>query len=47
MELFVLEGDTKAIAGFVNTVRAVSDIRAVDYSVKSLGDGLPDLPVQS
>jgi len=46
MELFVLEGSTEAISEFVNTIRGVSDIRAVDYSITSLSDDLPDLPVQ-
>ena len=37
MELFVLEGTTEALSGFVNTVRAVPDVRAVDYSIASFG----------
>ncbi|MFD1632816.1 CopG family ribbon-helix-helix protein (plasmid) [Haloplanus ruber] len=37
MELYVLEGPTEALSGFVNTVRAVPDVRAVDYSITSLG----------
>jgi CopG family nickel-responsive transcriptional regulator len=36
MELFVLEGATEALSSFVNTVRAVPDVRAVDYSITSL-----------
>jgi CopG family nickel-responsive transcriptional regulator len=35
MELFVLEGTTEALSGFVNTVRAVPDIKTVDYSITS------------
>ncbi|SDK09930.1 transcriptional regulator, CopG family [Halovenus aranensis] len=35
MELFVLEGTTEALSGFVNTVRAVPDVKAVDYSITS------------
>jgi CopG family nickel-responsive transcriptional regulator len=38
MELYVLEGTTEALSGFVNTVRAVPDVRAVDYSITSLGE---------
>lgn len=37
MELFVLYGPTEAIAAFVNAVRAVSDVRMVDYSVATPG----------
>jgi len=40
MELFVLEGSTEAISEFVNTARAVSDVRAVDYSITT-PDGPP------
>ena len=36
MELFVLEGTTESLSRFVNTVRAVSDVRAVDYSITSI-----------
>ncbi|ERG94070.1 MAG: transcriptional regulator, CopG family protein [Haloquadratum walsbyi J07HQW2] len=36
MELYVLEGTTEALSGFVNTV---SDIRAVDYSITPISDG--------
>jgi CopG family nickel-responsive transcriptional regulator len=38
MELYVLEGTTEALSGFVNTARAVPDVRAVDYSITSLGE---------
>ena len=37
-ELYVLEGTTGAISGFVNTVRAVPDVRAVNYSLTPLGE---------
>jgi CopG family nickel-responsive transcriptional regulator len=47
MELFVLKGSTEALSGFVNTVRAVPDVRAVDYSITSLGEDLPDQPIES
>jgi CopG family nickel-responsive transcriptional regulator len=36
MELYVLEGTTEALSGFVNTVRAVPNVRAVDYSIASI-----------
>jgi len=38
MELFVVEGAMEALSGFVNTLRAVPDVRAVDYSLTSLGE---------
>jgi CopG family nickel-responsive transcriptional regulator len=38
MELYVLEGTTEALSGFVNTVRAVPDVRAVNYSLTPLGE---------
>lgn len=38
MELYVLEGTTEALSSFVNTVRAVPDVQAVDYSITSLGE---------
>jgi hypothetical protein len=38
MELYVLEGTTEALSDFVNTVRAVPDVRAVDYSLTSLSE---------
>ena len=41
LELFVLEGRMDEIAGVINTVRGVSDTRAVNYSVTPIGD-LPD-----
>ena len=47
MELFVLEGTTESLSGFVNTVRAVPDIRAVDYSIISPGNGSLGQPFQS
>ena len=40
MELFVLEGTTESLSRFVNTVRAVSGVRAVDYSITSAGKDL-------
>jgi len=39
MELYVLEGITEKLSGFVNAVRAVPDVRAVEYSITSL-DGI-------
>jgi CopG family nickel-responsive transcriptional regulator len=39
MELYVLEGTTEVLSGFVNTVRAVPDVRAVDYSITPISDG--------
>ncbi|UPM44711.1 CopG family ribbon-helix-helix protein [Halocatena salina] len=47
IELFVLEGSVEEISGFVNTVRSVSDVRAVDYSITSLAEDLPDHSIQS
>jgi CopG family nickel-responsive transcriptional regulator len=47
LELFVLEGPTETMSGFVNAVRAVPDIRAVEYSMTSLGKELPDPSSQS
>jgi len=37
IELFVLRGTVEEIAGFVNTVRAVPDVRTVEYSILPLG----------
>lgn len=39
MELYVLEGTTEELSRFVNTVRAVPDVRAVGYSITALGNG--------
>ncbi|MFC6767949.1 CopG family ribbon-helix-helix protein [Natrinema soli] len=47
MELFVLEEITEAISGFVNTIRAVPDILAVDYPITSLSEGFRDHPIQT
>jgi CopG family nickel-responsive transcriptional regulator len=47
MELYVLEGTTEELSGFVNTVRAVPDIRAVEYSITSLGDDPIDQQITS
>jgi CopG family nickel-responsive transcriptional regulator len=47
MELFVLEGTEEAISGFVNSVRAVPDIRAVDYSITSLSEDRLNPSIQS
>jgi CopG family nickel-responsive transcriptional regulator len=46
MELYVLEGTTEALSGFVNTVRAVPDVRTVDYSISSLGEGPIDHQIE-
>ena len=40
MELYVLEGITEELSGFVNAVRAVPDVRSVEYSITSL-DAVP------
>jgi CopG family nickel-responsive transcriptional regulator len=47
MELYVLEGTTEALSGFVNTVRAVPDIQAVDYSITSLANDSIDQHIES
>ena len=47
MELFVIEGTTEALSGFVNTVRAVPDVRAVDYSITSFGRDPIDQHIES
>nr|WP_239638889.1 hypothetical protein [Halorubrum californiense] len=47
MELYVLEGTTEAISGFVNSVRAVPNVQAVDYSIASLGDARIDQRINS
>jgi CopG family nickel-responsive transcriptional regulator len=39
MELYVLEGNKEELSRFVNTVRAVPDVRAVDYSITAPGNG--------
>lgn len=46
MELYVLEGTTEALSEFVNTVRAVPDVRAVDYSITSLVDNPLDQQIE-
>ena len=45
-ELFLLRGDIEEIAGFVNTVRAVPDVRTVEYSILPLGSELSEQAVQ-
>jgi len=47
MELYVLEGTTEALSGFVNTVRAVPDVQAVDYSITSLGEDSIEQRIES
>ena len=47
MELFVIEGTTEALSGFVNTVRAVPDVRAVDYLITSFGRNPIDQHIES
>ena len=47
MGLYVLEGVTQELSGFVNTVRAVPDVRAVDYSIPSLNDVPLDRAIES
>nr|WP_251330263.1 CopG family ribbon-helix-helix protein [Haloplanus sp. HW8-1] len=47
MELYVLEGTTEALSDFVNTVRAVPDVRAVDYSLTSLGEDSIEQRIES
>ena len=46
VELFVLRGTTEEIAGFVNTVRAVPDVRTVEYSILPLGVELSEQALQ-
>ena len=47
MELYVLEEITEGLSGFVNAVRAVPNVRAVEYSITSL-DGVPlNLAIES
>lgn len=46
IELFVLRGTTEELAGFVNTVRAVPDVRTVEYSILPLGAELSKEAVQ-
>ena len=46
-ELYVLEGTTKALSGFVNTVQAVPDVRAVNYSIASFGRDPIDQHIES
>jgi CopG family nickel-responsive transcriptional regulator len=36
MELYVLEGTVETLSGFVNTIRAVPDVQAVDYSITTI-----------
>jgi len=47
MELYVLEGTTEALSGFVNTVRAVPDVQAVDYSITSLDEDSIEQRIES
>jgi CopG family nickel-responsive transcriptional regulator len=47
VELFVIEGTRESLSGFVNAVRAVPDVRTVDYSITSFGDDFPTQPTQS
>jgi CopG family nickel-responsive transcriptional regulator len=47
MELFVVDGTTEVLSGFVNTVRAVSDVQAVDYSITSFGRDPIDQQIES
>ena len=47
MELYVLQGATEALYGFVNSVRAVPNVQAVDYSIASLGDAHIDQRIKS
>ena len=46
IELFVLRGTTEELAGFVNTVRAVPDVRTVEYSILPLGAELSEQALQ-
>nr|WP_317627637.1 hypothetical protein [Halorubrum sp. BOL3-1] len=47
MELYVLEGITEELSGFVNAVRAVPDVRAVEYSITSLDTVPLNRPIES
>ena len=47
VELFVLEGTTDAISAFVNAVRAVPDVRSVNYAITPLSEEFPAGSVQS
>lgn len=47
VELFVLEGTTGAISEFVNAVRAIPDVRSVNYAITPLADDPIDGSVQS
>jgi CopG family nickel-responsive transcriptional regulator len=46
IELFVLRGTTEELAGFVNAVRAVPDVRTVEYSILPLGVELSEQAFQ-
>jgi len=46
IELFVLRGTVEEIAGFVNTVRAIPNVRTVEYSILLLGTELSKEAVQ-
>ena len=47
VELFVLEGTTDAISTFVNAIRAVPDVRSVNYSTTPLNEGFSDGSTQT
>jgi CopG family nickel-responsive transcriptional regulator len=46
IELFVLRGTVEEIAGFVNTVRAIPNVRTVEYSILPLGAEISKKAVQ-
>lgn len=46
IELFVLRGTPEEISGFVNTVRAIPDVRTVEYSILPLGAEPPEQAAQ-
>ncbi|MBP1923866.1 CopG family nickel-responsive transcriptional regulator [Halorubrum alkaliphilum] len=47
VELFVLEGTSGAVSEFVNAVRAIPNVRSVNYTVTPLVNDSLDGPVQS
>ncbi|WP_042662021.1 CopG family ribbon-helix-helix protein [Haloferax sp. ATB1] len=47
MELYVLEGTAETLSGFVNRVRAVPDVRAVDYAIITFEEGRVDQHIES
>ncbi len=47
MELYVLEGITAELSGFVNAVRAVPDVQTVKYSITSLDTVPLNRPIES